>query len=184
MPRAAKRQQGKAHAMPAPTSDPAMKKQMMMMPPPVRFGSNNRSSQSVSFNNIIYLSGQHAQDLTKDIQGQAEEVCEAVDKLLAESMSDKTKIIRADIFLKDKSMFKQMNEVWEKWVDPQFAPPVTTAVVADFPVDGVLVEVTIIAAVSKDQGEGTAEEEGVEGQAAEAEGKEEEPADEKSTSKA
>ena len=93
----------KVQTMPAPGG-----KKMMMMPPPARFGSTGRSSQSVSFNNIIYLAAQLPSDVSKDIKGQTQEVCQAIDKLLQESMSDKTKIIRADIFLKDKSMMKEV----------------------------------------------------------------------------
>jgi len=98
----------KAHVMPAPTADPSAKKQQLLAPPPVRFGSNGRSSQSVSFNNIIYLAGQHADDVNKDIAGQTKEVLSKIDKLLEQSMSDKNKLVRADIFLKDKKDFLPM----------------------------------------------------------------------------
>lgn len=110
--RAKQQQQGeemsankKVHMMPAPAGKD---NKMMMLPPPARFGSNGISSQSVSFNNIIYLAAQHAQNLKQDVAGQARDVCKVLDKLLAESMSDKTKIIRADIFIKDKNHFQEV----------------------------------------------------------------------------
>jgi enamine deaminase RidA (YjgF/YER057c/UK114 family) len=96
----------KVQMMPDPMA--AMKGKIQLMPPPARFGSNGRSSQSVSFSNIIYLAGQHAEDLKQDIKGQTEQVCQILDTLLAESKSDNTKLVRADIFIKDKSMFKEM----------------------------------------------------------------------------
>jgi hypothetical protein len=73
-----------------------------------------------------------------------------IDKLLKESMSDKTKLVRADIFIKDKSMFKDMNEAWMDWVHPKHPPPCTAAVMADFLDDKILVEIAVIAVVSMD----------------------------------
>jgi enamine deaminase RidA (YjgF/YER057c/UK114 family) len=136
--------------MPAPMADQNAPKKMMLAPPPARFGINGNSAQSVSFNNIIYLAGQHATDLSQDIKGQTREVCQLIDKLLKESMSDKTKLVRADIFLKDKNMYKEMNEVFMEWVDPKHPPPCTAAVMADFLDDKVLVEITVIAVISMD----------------------------------
>lgn len=65
-------------------------------------------SEVVSFNNVLYFAGQIAEDPTQDIKGQTKQVLDSIDKLLAENHSDKTKIIRADIFLKNLTDFKAM----------------------------------------------------------------------------
>ena len=113
MPRASTRQSTsgsstkKLHTLPEPTAL-VNKGKIELPPPPARFGSTGRSNQAAIFSNIIYFAGQHAEDLSQDIKGQTEQILKTLDKLLAESKSDKTKLVRADIFLKDKSMFKEM----------------------------------------------------------------------------
>jgi len=107
-------------------------------------------SHSVVFNNIVHFAGQHADDISQDIKGQMRQICEKLDKWLEESNTDRTKITRADIFLKDKSMFPDLMEVWKDWIDTNFPPSCNPMIVADFPREGVLAEVAIIAAISND----------------------------------
>ena len=46
--------------------------------------------------------------------------------LLTRAGSDKTKILRAQIFIADLADFSAMNVVWEDWVAPGDAPPRAT----------------------------------------------------------
>ena len=50
----------------------------------------------------------------------------AIDALLARAGSDKSKILRAQIFLADLADFAAMNTVWEAWVVPGHTPPRAT----------------------------------------------------------
>jgi len=61
------------------------------------------------------LAGQGADDSSQDIQGQAAQVLAAIDRLLEEHGSDKTKILQCLIYLSDMSLFGQMNAVWDAW---------------------------------------------------------------------
>ena len=75
-----------------------------------------RLSDMVVHNKVIYLAGQVPDDTSKDITGQTEEVLAAIDKLLHEAGSDKSRLLSAQIFLPDMKDFAAMNAVWEKWV--------------------------------------------------------------------
>ncbi len=87
-----------------------------------RFHVGKRLSDMVVHAGTIYLAGQVADTPAKDITGQTEEVLAAIDRLLQEAGSDKTKILSAQIFLPDMADFAAMNAVWEKWVAPGHAP--------------------------------------------------------------
>ena len=73
-------------------------------------------------NGTIYLAGQVAEDATQDITGQATQVLAAIDRLLGECGSDRTRILMAQIFLADLKDFEAMNAVWDAWVRPGGAP--------------------------------------------------------------
>jgi enamine deaminase RidA (YjgF/YER057c/UK114 family) len=77
-------------------------------------------------NGVAYLAGQVAADGSQDVAGQARQVLAAIDALLARAGSDKSKILRAQIFLADLADFAAMNAVWEAWVVPGHTPPRAT----------------------------------------------------------
>jgi enamine deaminase RidA (YjgF/YER057c/UK114 family) len=87
-----------------------------------RFHVGKRLSDMVVHAGTIYLAGQVADTTTKDVTGQTQEVLAAIDRLLAEAGSDRTKILSAQIFLPDMADFAAMNAVWERWVVPGHAP--------------------------------------------------------------
>lgn len=73
-------------------------------------------SGMVVHNGVCYLAGQVAESGAADIRDQTREVLAAVDRLLAQAGTDKTRILRAEIFLADIADFAAMNEVWDGWV--------------------------------------------------------------------
>lgn len=81
-----------------------------------RFHVGKRLSEMAIYNNTVYLAGQVAEDMSQDITGQTKQVLAAIDKLLAEAGSDKTKILSATIFIADMAEFPAMNAVWDTWV--------------------------------------------------------------------
>jgi len=87
-----------------------------------RYDTGPRMSEMVVHNGTIYLAGQIADDAEADIAGQTREVLEAIDVLLARAGSDKSRILRAQIYLADLADFTAMNLVWEKWVVPGHTP--------------------------------------------------------------
>jgi enamine deaminase RidA (YjgF/YER057c/UK114 family) len=61
-----------------------------------------------------------------DIAGQTEDVLGQVQQRLVEAGSDKSRILRAQIYLTDIRDIAAMNEVWDAWVVPGTAPPRAT----------------------------------------------------------
>lgn len=91
-----------------------------------RFDVGRRMSEMAVHNGVAYLAGQVAEDATADITGQTRQVLAAVDALLARAGTDKTRILRAQIFLADLADFDAMNAVWEAWVVEGHTPPRAT----------------------------------------------------------
>lgn len=81
-----------------------------------RLEVGQRMSEAVCVHGLAYLSGQVPEDLTKDIVGQTHDVLGQIDKILEKLGTDKTKIVQAQIFLKDMNDFAGMNQAWDAWV--------------------------------------------------------------------
>ena len=111
-----------------------------------RFDTGPRMSEMTVHNGVAYLAGQIAEDATADITGQTEQVLAEIDKLLRQAVTDKSNILRAEIFLADMADFAGMNAVWEKWV-PQGATPARATVEAKLANPAWKVEIVITAAV-------------------------------------
>jgi enamine deaminase RidA (YjgF/YER057c/UK114 family) len=87
-----------------------------------RLHSGPRMSQAVVSNGMVFLAGQVAADTGQDVGGQTRQVLAAIDALLAEAGSDKSRLLSAQIFLTDMADFAAMNKVWEAWVRPGQTP--------------------------------------------------------------
>jgi enamine deaminase RidA (YjgF/YER057c/UK114 family) len=91
-----------------------------------RFDVGPRMSEMAVHNGTVYLAGQIAEDASVGIAGQTQQVLDAIDALLARAGSNKTRILRAQIFLADLADFPAMNSVWEAWVVAGHTPPRAT----------------------------------------------------------
>ena len=111
-----------------------------------RFDVGPRMSEMAVHNGVAYLAGQVAEDGSKDIGDQTRQVLAAVDALLVRAGSDKSRVLRAQIFLADLADFSAMNAVWEAWVVPGHTPPRAT-VQAALAKPAWKIEVVITAAV-------------------------------------
>jgi len=76
-----------------------------------RFHTGARLSEATIHNGTAYLAGQVPSDAKQDISGQTRQVLAAIDKLLAEVGSDKSRILMAQIFIADLADFAGMNAV-------------------------------------------------------------------------
>lgn len=111
-----------------------------------RFDVGPRMSEMAVHGGVAYLAGQVADDASEGIEGQTQQVLGAIDALLAEAGSHKSKILRAQIFLVDLADFAAMNQVWEAWVVPGHTPPRAT-VQAALANPGWKIEIVVTAAV-------------------------------------
>jgi enamine deaminase RidA (YjgF/YER057c/UK114 family) len=110
-----------------------------------RFHVGKRLSEMAVHGDTIYLAGQVAEDASLDITGQTKQVLAAIEKLLAEVGSDKTKILSTTIYITDMANFPAMNAVWDAWVVQGHTPPRAT-VEAKLANPAYKVEMQIIAA--------------------------------------
>jgi enamine deaminase RidA (YjgF/YER057c/UK114 family) len=111
-----------------------------------RLHVGKRLSEVAIHNSTVYLAGQIAEDTSRDIIGQTQEVLGHVDRLLAEAGSDKTCILMCQIFIADMDHFAGMNEVWDEWVAAGHTPPRAT-VESKLANPACLVEIVITAAL-------------------------------------
>ena len=110
-----------------------------------RFDVGTRLSEMAIHNGVVYLAGQIAEDATQGIAGQTQQVLGEIDALLARAGTDKSKILRAEIFIKDLQDFEAMNRMWDAWVPEGNAPPRAT-VQANLARPAWLIEIVVTAA--------------------------------------
>ncbi|MDH4149366.1 MAG: RidA family protein [Betaproteobacteria bacterium] len=85
-----------------------------------------RYSEAAICNGMVYLAGMVPECEATDIRSQTTDVLAQVDRCLAEAGSDRTLILRAQIYLADIKDIAAMNEVWDAWVSAGSAPPRAT----------------------------------------------------------
>lgn len=103
---------------------------------------DNRMSQIVIHNDMIYLAGQIGEG--PDVKSQTTSMLAEVDRLLAEAGSSKSNILQAQIWLSDISTVAEMNEVWDAWIDPK-NPPARSCMESKLVTPDFLVEVMVTA---------------------------------------
>jgi enamine deaminase RidA (YjgF/YER057c/UK114 family) len=102
-------------------------------------------SQAVIHGGTIYLAGQVADDTSAGVAGQTRQVLGAIDRLLADAGSDKTRILTATVYLANIATFAEMNAAWDAWVSREH-PPARATVEARLAAPAYLVEIQLIAA--------------------------------------
>jgi len=109
-----------------------------------RIEPGKRMTNVVAHNGTLYLAGVVGEP-NGDVTSQTRQVLAEIDRLLALAGSDKTRILRAQIWLADIATFAQMNAVWDAWVAPGHAPARATGE-ARLATPDYLVEIIITAA--------------------------------------
>jgi len=75
-----------------------------------------RMSEAVIHGNKIYTCGIVADAaMGKSVFEQTKDILEQIDGILAKAGSDKTRILKANIWLSDIKTFDQMNKAWDAW---------------------------------------------------------------------
>ena len=104
-----------------------------------------RMSRCVVRGDTVYLCGLTAGDTSQDIKGQTTQILERIDHYLREAGTSKSNLLTANLWIKDMALFRDMNSLWNEWVDPQ-NPPARACVRADLARPEVLVEIMVTAA--------------------------------------
>ena len=103
-------------------------------------------SQAVVHRGVAYLAGVVADDLVPSVSEQTQQILNKIDRLLALVGSDKTKILKANIWLTDIRRFDEMNAVGDAWVAKSH-PPARATVEARLAGRDYLVEIMVEAVV-------------------------------------
>ena len=111
-----------------------------------RLENGSRFCRVLTHNGTVYLAGLTADDLSGDVVQQTRETLAKIDHYLAMAGSDKSKLLTAQIWLRDIADFDRMNSVWDRWIDPA-AMPVRATVEARLAGDAYRVEIMVTAAL-------------------------------------
>jgi enamine deaminase RidA (YjgF/YER057c/UK114 family) len=112
-----------------------------------RIGAGKRMSEAVIHGGKAYLSGFVAdKTVGKSVKEQTADILSQIDATLAAAGTDKTKLLKANIWLTDIGKFAQMNEAWDAWVSPGNTPARAT-VESKLAAPGLDVEIMVEAAI-------------------------------------
>ncbi len=88
----------------------------------IRTDANRILAKAVEYHGFVFTQGVTAQDLSLDITGQTKEVLAGLDAILEEHGTDKTRLLQAQIWLKDIRDRDAMNAIWSAWLPDGGAP--------------------------------------------------------------
>ena len=88
-----------------------------------RMETGARMSRIVIHGDTVYLAGLTAnKTVGQSMAAQTEEILALIDGLLAKAGTNKSKLLKATIWLSDIRTVDEMNKVWDAWVPPGCAP--------------------------------------------------------------
>jgi enamine deaminase RidA (YjgF/YER057c/UK114 family) len=114
--------------------------------PITRLDQNTRRARAVIHGDTVYLAGHTAADRSQDIGGQTRQVLAAIDQMLAEAGTDKSRILSVTIWLKSMEYFAGMNAVYDAWI-VQGSAPARCCGALELAVPDILVEIMVTAAL-------------------------------------
>ena len=88
-----------------------------------RIETGPRMSRAVIHGDTVYLAGLTAnKTVGQGLAEQTREILSIIDELLAKAGTDKSKLLKATIWLSDIRTVDEMNKVWDAWVPAGHAP--------------------------------------------------------------
>jgi enamine deaminase RidA (YjgF/YER057c/UK114 family) len=107
-----------------------------------------RMSQAVIHGGVAYLAGQVANNAKgQSVTEQTRDILAAIDGLLKEAGTDKSKLLTAQIWLTDMGTFAQMNAIWDGWVSAGNTPARATVQSPALAAPGYDVEIMVTAVI-------------------------------------
>ncbi|MBS1065576.1 RidA family protein [Gluconobacter kondonii] len=108
----------------------------------IRTEPNAILSKAVEYHGFIFTQGVVAADLSQGIEGQTRSVLDQLDQILEEHGTDNTRILQAQIWLKDIADRTALNTLWSAWL-PENAAPARACVQAVMADPKILVEIML-----------------------------------------
>jgi enamine deaminase RidA (YjgF/YER057c/UK114 family) len=109
-----------------------------------RTAVNKVLSKAVEYHGFVYLAGMTADDTSQDVAGQTTQILAAIDAMLETHGTDKTRLLQAQIWVKDIRDRDAMNKVWIDWL-PEGGAPARACVEASMADPRLLVEIMVTA---------------------------------------
>ena len=109
----------------------------------VRTAADAVLARAVEYHGFVFTQGVVAADTTRDVRGQTRSVLDQIDALLEQHGTDKTRLLQAQIWLKDIADRAALNEVWSAWL-PEGGAPARACVQAVLADPGYLVEIMVV----------------------------------------
>ena len=114
-----------------------------------RVGPGKRMSEAVIHNGMVYLAGFVAEAAKgKSVKEQTADILAQIDGTLKAAGTNKTNIVKANIWLTDIGTWAEMNEAWDAWVVAGQTPARAT-VESKLAAAGLDVEIMVEAAIVK-----------------------------------
>ncbi|MBM2712944.1 RidA family protein [Mesorhizobium caraganae] len=107
-----------------------------------RYNSTKRLTSLLTANGFAFLSGLVPKNRSGGVREQTADVLDQIDTFLAEAGTDKSRIVVANIWLKDIGSFDEMNAAWDAWV-PEGAAPARATVESRLAAPDILVEIQV-----------------------------------------
>ncbi len=79
-------------------------------------------SRGVEYHGFVFSSGVIARDPDGDLAAQTRDVLAQIDELLEIHGTDKTRLLQAQIWLRDIDDRQAMNTIWQEWLPVGLAP--------------------------------------------------------------
>jgi enamine deaminase RidA (YjgF/YER057c/UK114 family) len=102
-------------------------------------------SQAVVYGDLVFTAGIVAEDTKQGVGGQTRQVLAKIDDLLRQAGTDRTRLLKCNIWLADISTWAEMNKEWAAWLAGA-KPPVRATVEAKLAGPDYKVEIMVTAA--------------------------------------
>jgi enamine deaminase RidA (YjgF/YER057c/UK114 family) len=99
-------------------------------------------AKAVEYHGFVYTQGMVTRDAALDIKGQVRDVLQQIDDVLEIHGTDNTRILQAQIWLKNIADRAALNEVWSAWL-PEGQAPARAVVQAELADPAWLVEIMV-----------------------------------------
>jgi enamine deaminase RidA (YjgF/YER057c/UK114 family) len=100
-------------------------------------------SRAVEYHGFVFTAGVVARDLDADLEAQTRDVLAQLDELLEQHGTDNTRLLQAQVWLKDIADRPTLNRLWEAWL-PEGQAPARACVQAVLADPRMLVEIMLV----------------------------------------
>lgn len=110
----------------------------------IRTEPNAILAKAVEYHGFVYTQGVVATDLSLDVAGQTQQILTQIDEILETHGTDNTRLLQAQIWLKNIKDRDALNKIWSAWL-PQDGAPARACVQAEMADPRHLVEIMVTA---------------------------------------